>query len=222
MGGKGISRREAEDRARQRSVVRTGYDRLAERAGTEWAAPIRRPDKAKYRRVFECGVSAGGRVLELGVGPGGGTTRRLAHRFRLIGVDLSLGQLRLAQRNVPDACFVQADMTRLEFRPGSFDGVAAFFSFIHVPASEQARLLRSVHRWLRPNGLLVCTLGSGPAASDRREDFLRVPMAWGSLGTEGGRAAVADAGFRIETSAEETELELGRPVTFLWIVARKI
>lgn len=209
------------DRNEFRRLVRRGYDRLAERGGSRWADLIRRPDKAKYAGLFVDALPPGSRVLELGCGPGGSTTRKLGERFRLTGVDLSRAQLRLARRNVPRATFVQADMASIQFRPASLDGVAAFFSLIHVPAPEQPALFRSIHRWLKPGGLLVCTLATDPAEEQFTDDFLGVPMLWGSLGVEAGRAAVADAGLRIEVAAEETAPELGRPVTFLWIVARK-
>ena len=203
-----------------KATVQAGYDQLAQR-GSDWAHPLRRKDKARYARLFHESVPPGARVLELGCGSGGGTTRSLAHRFKLLGVDLSREQLRLAQQNVPHASLIQADMASIQFRPASFDGVIAFFSLIHVPSEEQTGLVCSIYDWLRPGGTLVATMGSKCNERDFTEDFMGVSMYWSSLGTEANKALVKQAGFELIRADEETEIEFDSPVTFLWIVARK-
>jgi SAM-dependent methyltransferase len=203
-----------------KSVVRSGYDTLALR-GDSWTAPVNRPDKAKYARIFMDSVRPGGRVLDLGSGHGGTTGQKLAGRFRLVCVDLSRGQLGLAQSTGLNASLVHGDMASVQFRQESFDGVVAFFSLIHVPGVEQAALLQSIFSWLRPGGILVATMGSSAVDVDHDEDFMGVPMCWSSLGTEANEAMVCDAGFRLDTAAEETAIEFGSPVTFLWVVATK-
>src|SRR5215203_7524050 len=62
-------------------------------------------------------------VLELGVGAGVRSTRLLAERGRLTGVDLSAEQLRRARDQVPSASFVHGDVMEVDLEPGSFDAV---------------------------------------------------------------------------------------------------
>ncbi len=65
-------------------------------------------------------------VLELGSGAGVSSTRVLAERARLTGVDISAEQVRRARERVPGARFLQADVTQIELEPGSFDAVVSF------------------------------------------------------------------------------------------------
>lgn len=145
----------------------------------------------------------------------------LADRYRLLGVDVSRGQLRLASESVPNAFLIQADMAHLHFRSGSFDGVVAFFSLFHVPSDQQGHLVRSIFDWLRPGGKLVATMGSSHNERDYTDDFMGVPMVWSSLGSEANKDLVVQAGFELINAVEETEIEFGSDVTWLWIVARK-
>ena len=112
-------------------------------------------------------------------------------------------------------------MVMLEFLPGSFDAVAAFYSIIHVPRREHAALLQRIATWLRPGGLLVVTMGAKSAEADVQEDWRGVSMFWSSYDAEKNRRLVEAAGLRIVAEQEETAIEFGKPATFLWVVAEK-
>src|SRR5262249_21439621 len=115
-----------------RRVVAEGYDRMAERYA-QWAYhEIVDEVRPRYTTPLLDALPAGARVLELGCGGGGPTTQALVARFRVTGVDISARQIQLARRHVPGATFIHQDMTRLDFPPASFDGVAAFYSFTHL------------------------------------------------------------------------------------------
>jgi len=156
-------------------IVREGYDRIAERYAA-WAAGGRADERARYAAVLLDGLPEGAAVLELGCGAGGPTTRALAARFTLTGVDLSERSVALARENIPRATFVRGDMTALDFPPAGFDGVAAFFSIIHVPREEQSGLLGKVAKWLRPGGLFVASFGVSGTAAGHEDDWLGAPM----------------------------------------------
>ena len=123
-----------------KKFVADGYDNIAEQH-EEWASNIRIEERAKYTAVLFEKLPKGAEVLELGCGSGIPTTKQLANKFAVTGVDISVKQVTLAQQNVPTAKFVHSDMTKLDFPEGSFDAVAAFYSMIHVPRQEQAELL---------------------------------------------------------------------------------
>src|SRR5262245_3301005 len=130
------------------SIVRDGYDCIAERYAA-W-----RPDgnrvKRKYVTALRALVPPGARVLDLGCGTGDQVTKLLAEQYDVVGVDISPRSIRLAARSVAAGRFVIGDIARVSFRARSFAAVTAFFSLIHVPRDEHARVLASVARWLEP------------------------------------------------------------------------
>src|SRR5438067_2518235 len=124
-----------------KEVVARGYDRIAERYA-DWAPQVRVDERERYTQLLLTTIPADATVLELGCGAGLPTTQRLAEQFTVTGVDISERQVALARTNVPDATFLRADMTVLDFAPASFDAVCAFYAITHVPRAEHAALLR--------------------------------------------------------------------------------
>jgi len=95
------------------------------------------------------------RCLEIGVGTG----RNIAFHpagARVVAVDISRPMLRraarVAKRLSRDVDFVQADATRLPFRPGVFDAAAATFVFCSVP--DPVAGFNEARRVLSPDGQL--------------------------------------------------------------------
>ena len=137
---------EAAERARQRDLVRRGYDAISQAyRGDDGSADA--PSAADVRRyagwVAELAslLRPGARVVDLGCGAGIPATRELAARgLQVLGVDFSAVQLGRARRLVPAARFAQADMAGLELRPASADAVVAFYSLIHLPLPDQRAL----------------------------------------------------------------------------------
>lgn len=208
------------DAATAKRIVEQGYDRVAERHFT-WAAGVRQEERLRYTRELLDRLPPGAPVLELGCGQGVPTTRLLAERFSVTGVDISARQLDIARREVPGATFIHADMASLTFPPQSFDGVAAFYSLIHVPREEHAALLERIAGWLRPGGVLVATMGARDNPSDIAEDWLGAPMYWSQWDATTNRRLIEAAGLRILSAREETADEDGALITFLWVVAEK-
>ena len=163
----------------------------------------------------------GAAVLELGCGAGLPTTRQLAQRCAVTGVDLSARQVALARHNVPTATFLHADMTQLDFAPASFDAVAAFYSLMHVPRHEQPNLLGKIAAWLRPGGVLVATLWPHAAEATFADDWLGAPMYWSGFDNDTNKRLIAEAGLHLLSAEEETLEEFGAPITFLWVIAEK-
>lgn len=153
-----------------RQIVADGYDQIAERYERWIAYNVIDEVRPRYAAVLLDDFSENAAVLELGCGGGGATTQQLAKRFTLTGVDISARQIELAKRNVPHGEFIHGDMTRVEFPQSSFDGVAAFYTFTHLPHGELPELLQRSSEWLRPGGLLVASMGvyTDPGTFERR------------------------------------------------------
>lgn len=203
-----------------RKLVEAGYDAVAG-AYVDWAGGIQDPERQRWTDFLRENVPESAPLLDLGCGHGLPSTRALAERFAVTGVDVSAKQLERARRNVPKATFIQAEMSTLDFPAQSFDAVTAFYSIIHLPRDEQPELMRSISSWLRPDGYLVAVMGAASSPGDVDPDWLGAPMYWSHFDSDTNVAMVAEAGLEIVSAEEATISEEGVPVTFLWIVARK-
>jgi SAM-dependent methyltransferase len=198
-------------------IVRQGYDVIGPRY-RDWSShsPVR---LAQVARLL-ARLPPDALVLELGCGSGEPATRLISAQHRVIGVDASHPQLRLAGQAAPSALLVQADMTRLCLQPGSLDAVVSFYALGHLPSSRHAPLFREVARWLRPGGLLFTSAPVG--AGEGEEDWLGVRMFFGGIGEAATREAVLQAGLvPDDLSAIPEDEGDGKIVSFLWLVARK-
>jgi SAM-dependent methyltransferase len=201
-------------------IVADGYDRMGPELRT-WNSM--RPTDA--RRWFLGEVLArleeGSSVLELGCGPGTDAAELSAGR-RYVGVDLSRAQLAIARRRAPDATFVLGDFTSMAFRPASFDGVVAFYVFMHVPHAEVVPSFERIFAWLRPGGRLMLSLPT-IEAEDRVEEWLDVPMFFAGITPKRSERLLRETGFDLEMSEVRDEgVDDGYgPVEFHWVIARK-
>jgi SAM-dependent methyltransferase len=203
-----------------RRIVADGYDRIAERYARWTAEEVVDESRQRYTTLLLESLPPGARVLELGCGGGGPTTRQLAERLDVTGVDISARQIELARQNVPAATFVHADMTGVTFPPASFDAVAAFYTLSHLPHGELPTMIERIGQWLRPGGRLVASM-SPRASRGATEDWLGVPMYFSGYSTEESRRFVEAAGLQISSARVEQIRENGRPASFLWIVATR-
>ncbi|MEJ8650330.1 methyltransferase domain-containing protein [Streptomyces sp. MS1.AVA.3] len=146
-------------------------------------------------------LPAGSRVLDLGCGTGLPTARQLADAgHRVVGIDLSPSMVALARENAPDADFHRLDIADLRGGrlggPGSFDGIAAYFSLLMLPRAEIPYALGMLHDLLRPEGLLALSMVEADV-----DDFT-IPFLGNSIRVSGYlrddlRRVVHDAGFDV-------------------------
>ena len=200
-------------------LVGAGYDAMID-AWEAWRARIEDDPRAEWRDALVARLPEGARVVELGCGGGTEETRVLAERFRLTGVDLSAAQLARARARVPEAEYLHADFTALELEPGSLDGVAAFYSFNHVPRELLAGLFARIHEWLRTDGLFLASLG----ASDEpgwTGDFLGAPTYFSGFPPEENRRRLATAGFGLLREELVTIREPEGDARFHWVLGQR-
>ncbi|WP_030981435.1 class I SAM-dependent DNA methyltransferase [Streptomyces sp. NRRL S-1813] len=146
-------------------------------------------------------LPAGSRILDLGCGTGLPTARQLADAgHRVVGIDLSPSMVELARENAPDAAFHRLDIADLRGGrlggPGSFDGIAAYFSLLMLPRAEIPYALGMLHDLLRPEGLLALSMVEADV-----DDFT-IPFLGNSIRVSGYlrddlRRVVHDAGFDV-------------------------
>jgi SAM-dependent methyltransferase len=199
-------------------IVAAGYDAIAE-TYRDWAEADTWP-RLDWLALLEAELADGAEVLELGCGAGVPVTRRLAERHRVTGVDISARQVDLARENVPRASFLQADALTVELPESSFEAVVSLYMTGHVPRDEQPELLQRVARWLRPGGHLLMTQTRGGSDGVVEEDWLGAPMYFAGDDADTNLARVRAAGFELLRAEIVPQVELGREVAFLWVLAR--
>lgn len=199
-------------------IVADGYDVIAERY-LAWSDLQPSSTRLRYLALALERIPPGSNVLELGCGAGVPMTTALVEGRTLTGIDISATQIGMARRNVPRATFIQADMTTLDFEPGSFDAVVAFYSLTHVPRYEQLPLLEHIRTWLRPGGLFLASMGADDSPGGV-ESWLGVPMYFSHFGARANRRLVERAGLVIERTDLAIEPEDRHDARFLWVIAR--
>jgi cyclopropane fatty-acyl-phospholipid synthase-like methyltransferase len=199
-------------------LVGEGYDVIGDRF-VEWRNRIAGDPRDRWTDALTSRLEDGARVLELGCGRGVPDTRLLADRFRVTGVDISAEQIRHARANVPKADFVLADFTTLDLEPASFDAVAAFYSFNHVPRELLGDMFSRINTWLVPGGFLLASLGAQDTP-DWTGDFLGAPTFFSGYPPDVNRRLLAEAGFERVLDEVVTFQEPEGEATFQWVLAR--
>ncbi|MDQ0582723.1 class I SAM-dependent DNA methyltransferase [Streptomyces rishiriensis] len=206
------------------AVTRTFYDAIAEDYAERFrdelvARPLERAVLTAYAEL----VGPGGRVADLGCGPGRSTGFLASRGLDIRGLDLSESMLAIARRENPEIRFEQGSMLELDFADGSLAGVVSFYSSIHTPVAELPALFAGFHRVLVPGGhlLLAFQVGDEPRHYDRpwghpvAIDFeRRRPERMAELLTAAGFAMLS-------RTVREPAAELGESTPQAFLIARK-
>jgi cyclopropane fatty-acyl-phospholipid synthase-like methyltransferase len=199
-------------------LVAETYDAIADRF-RDWRDEIVGDPRGTWRDALTSRLTDGDAILELGCGTGEMDTRLLADHFAVTGVDISAEQIARARRNVPEATFVRADFTEVEFPPASFAAVASFYAFNHVPRDLLPGLLAGIRSWLVPGGYLLASLGASDLP-DWTGEWLGTTTFFSGYPPHVNRELLGAAGFGLELDEVVTFREPEGEVSFHWILGR--
>ena len=138
-------------------VTRSTYDAVA-RQFLERTMDRRGINQMK--RTFTAALPSGALILDVGCGPGFDAHQFWLDGYRAIGVDFSLGMLRLAQQEYGGCGYVMADMRQLPFVLEA-DGIWACASLLHLERENFALVLAQFAQGLGPGGLLCFSVIRG-------------------------------------------------------------
>jgi SAM-dependent methyltransferase len=101
--------------------------------------------------------------------------------------------LKLAGKNVPAANLLKQDATRLGLNANSFDGITSSFCIIHIPREEHSSLFQSLHRILKPDGVMLISMGY--SEWEGTDTYYGVDMFWSHYSPEKSLQTIENAGF---------------------------
>ena len=202
-----------------KEIVRVGYDAIADRFAA-WQREISDDTRLRYLDDLLALLPEQPDVLELGVGAGVESSRILADRGRLTGVDLSGEQLRRARERLPTARLIEGDFTTVELPPASFDAVVSFYVLNNLPQDELGPLLRRVADWLRAGGWFLASFPSSDNPGWRGE-WLGTEMYFAGSEPDTNRRLTEQAGLEVVGDELEVMTEPEGDVRWQWLLAQR-
>jgi SAM-dependent methyltransferase len=143
--------------SRQDAAAR--YSASAEAYAATMAPSLRSVAAEVVRRAA---LRPGERVLDAGTGTGIAAAGAVGDGREVVGVDAAEGMLAIAQREVPDVRFVQADFGAMPFAEATFDVVLAAHAILF--GADRVAVLRELRRVARDGGRLSISV-PGPRAT---------------------------------------------------------
>ncbi len=142
---------------------------LYNRQSAEYAAKVE--DEAARDPMIERFIAAcpkGGRVLDLGCGPGHFAERMATAGLRVEATDAARAMVDLAARRPG----VSARLARFEDLDAqdAYDGIWAYFSLLHAPRADLPGHLGRIARALKPGGILFLGMKHGQDSKRDRLD----------------------------------------------------
>lgn len=142
------------------------YDAEAER----YAKLVSRPAPSADLQAFIDAVPQGGRVLDLGCGPGNSASMMRDAGLDVAASDASAEMVRIAH----EIHGIEARQARFDdlTEHCAYDGIWANFSLLHAPKTDMPNHLAAIHRALKPGGIFHIGLKLGDdAARDKLGRF---------------------------------------------------
>ena len=136
------------------------YDEFAEDYADHWLNPAAMSYQREFFAINLLGLPEP-RVLDLGCGPGRDAKFFAARGCRVTGIDLSPAFLDIAQSLVPRVDFAEMDLRRLAFADGSFHGVWACASLLHIPHGQGLAAMKELARVMLPGAFLYLSVKEG-------------------------------------------------------------
>ncbi|KAI1329680.1 S-adenosyl-L-methionine-dependent methyltransferase [Xylariaceae sp. FL0255] len=169
--------------------------------------------------------------LELGCGCGLPVTEKLLSfpGAKITANDISESQITLAREHLLKDVdtgtaarlnLVQGDMNALRFEKASLDLVAAFYSIIHLPRTEQVELLGRITEWLKPGGYFVANFSKEEAETVVHENWLHEKgwMFWSGWGKDKSLQEIKKVGLEVVVADESEDVV---DASFLWVIAKR-
>ena len=198
-----------------KEIVRQGYDKVSYAYRNENQSEGF-SDYAAWLAELALLLPPQAKVLDLGCGCGVPAAQTLAQQFSVVGVDISPVQIERARNIVPNAEFICADMTEVDFPAESFAAIISLYAIIHIPLDEQPTMFAKFFKLLQPEGYLLVIVGSR-AWTGVEENWLDVSgatMFWSHADAETYQSWLTEIGFKLRWSKFIAEGNGGHQLIF--------
>jgi|KBSMisStaDraftv2_1062788.scaffolds.fasta_scaffold71370_3 SAM-dependent methyltransferase len=147
--------------------------------------------------------SHGGRVADLGCGPGRVAAFLAAKGVEVVGIDLSLGMLEMGRRAHPDLRCALGDLAALPLADRSLDGAVCWYSIIHTEPHRLDATFDEMARVLVADAHVLLAFQAGRGERLHRTDVQGTPVALTSYrhDPEDVTRRLASAGFEVRSCA---------------------
>ena len=115
----------------------------------------------------------GGRVLDIGSGPGRDALLLQEHGCKVICLDASSKMVEMCQAKGLEA--IEGDFMQISFPPKSFDGVWAYTSLLHIPKADIGKAFEEICRVLKVGGYFGLGLIEGSGELYRNSSGINQP-----------------------------------------------
>lgn len=195
-------------------LVKEGYNKVAK----TYSAQRDLFKNDKYLAELTKLLKLGSKVLDIGCGSGIPVDKYFIDKgFKVIGIDISDEQIKLAKQNIPNATFEVKSMSDLEEGDYRVDVVVSFYAIFHIPREEHQELFKKINSFLPVGGLILVTMGAGEWEGTE-DDFHGSKMWWSHYGAEKNKEIVKNAGFEILLD----EIDTSGDERHLFILAKKV
>jgi SAM-dependent methyltransferase len=161
-------------------TLRVSYDGRAAWRDQQEKEPWKLAERELFLgRVLDDG---GGRLLEIGAGPGHDSAFFASHGLQVVATDLSPAMVGFCRRKGLDAHVM--DFLHLDFPAGSFDAVYALNCLLHVPNADLPEVLAAIRAVLRPEGWLYLGVWGGNGHEGPTRNDQHKPARFFSLRTD--------------------------------------
>ncbi len=203
--------------------VRDAYDAMAELYASLFLREIDRDANAlDWLAAFaKLAALRDGIVIDLGCGPGRIVDHLSELGLRVVGYDLSPGQIAEAEKAFPDSQFSVGDLTALDLADSTVGGIVSRYSLIHLLPTQLGSVFEEWMRVLEPGApVLVSFFGSLSAQAHGTPFDHKVVTAY-ELFPATIAQQMRDAGFSDVETGTRPPPEGGRPFDQATVLALK-
>ncbi len=196
-----------------KNLVKTSYNKIAK----TYSQTRDRFKNKKYLEKFNSLLKPHSTILDIGCGSGRPIDEFLIKKkHKIIGIDISEKQIKMAKKNFPKHKFEVRDMDELNDHDYSVDAVISFYAIFHIPRKRHQQLFNKISSFLPKDGLLLVTMGSSEWEGE--ENFHGAKMQWSHYGREKNIEIIKDAGFEILLN----EIDSGGGEKHQVVIAKKL
>jgi ubiquinone/menaquinone biosynthesis C-methylase UbiE len=138
----------------------------------------------------------GGKILDVGSGPGRDGLILKEHGFDVVCLDASDAMIKLCASKGLNA--VVGDMLKLPFSNNEFDAVWAYTSLLHVHKKDIATALNEIYRVLKPKGLFALGMIEGDKEEYRTSSGVDKPRLFAFYTKKEIEKLLKESGFQVK------------------------